>query len=245
MKNLLTGLALLLGSLGAFPLRAQIDGSGGIATKYGGATETTSSYAMKSQSVNEEKIYKADENLITMATPTESEVDVQFLTEFVLWGDEKIIVLLKKLSNEEFNRSFGELVGSVQSKTAHILSIYDFFVAILEGKAHDKFPDLSHLSQEELIAKWEHFLVHWPKLVASIDQERLFALPPAKGQRVEAKHIFLDAVLHSSHHRGQILSFLRLLGKTKGDMHPDETNLDYFRFVFTKHQELVHPPANK
>lgn len=174
-----------------------------------------------------------------------TELDIKFLTEFLLWGDQKMIALLKNLNEEEFNRSFGELAGSIHSKTAHILSIYEFFIKIIEGTPPDGFPDQSHLSREELITKWEAVVVQWPALVAQTGKGDLFALPLAADQRVEAQHIFLDALLHTSHHRGQILTFIRLLGKTKEEVHPRDTNIDYFKYVFTERKELVYPAANK
>ena len=174
-----------------------------------------------------------------------NDIDIQFLTEYLLWSDRKVVSLLKKLKEEEFNRSFGELTGSIHSKTAHILSIYEFFIKIIEGTPHDKFPDLSHLNQKELIAKWETILEQWPGLVKGTEKSDLLGLPLAGNQRVEAEHIFLDALLHTVHHRGQILTFIRLLGKTKEEVHPRDTNLDYLLYLFAEHKELIHPPDNK
>lgn len=170
-----------------------------------------------------------------------SEIDSQLFTEFLLWGDQKLINLIKNLSEDEFNRSLGELVGSVHSKTAHILSIYEFFNGILMGKPSDTFPDLSYLTKEELITKWESFLIEWPKLLAETNENQLFALPLAGNQQVEAKHIFTDAAIHTIHHRGQILTFIRLLGKDKADINPRDTNLDYLMFVFAERNEIIHP----
>lgn len=173
------------------------------------------------------------------------DINVQFLTKYLLWGDQRTIALLKKRNEEEFNRSFGELTGSIHSKTAHILSIYEFFIKIIEGTPHDQFPDLSHLNQKELIAKWETILEQWPGLVKRTEESDLLGLPLAGGQKVEAQHIFLDALLHTVHHRGQILTFIRLIGKTKEEVHPKDTNLDYLMYLFAEHKELIYPPDNK
>jgi uncharacterized damage-inducible protein DinB len=172
-----------------------------------------------------------------------SEIDNQLFTEFLLWGDQKIINLIKNLSEDEFNHSFGELVGSVHGKTAHILSIYEFFNGILIDKPYDAFPDLSYLTQKELISKWELYLIEWPKLVTKTNENQLFALPLAGNQQVEAKHIFTDAAFHTIHHRGQILTFIRLLGKNKEDVNPRDTNMDYLMFVFAERNEIIRPAA--
>ena len=133
--------------------------------------------------------------------------------------------------------------GNIHSKVAHIVSVYVFFLAVLAGEPFDSFPDRSSLSKDELLERWREILETWPKKVAEIDSG-LFGLPPASGQRVEVEHIYLDALIHSVHHRGQILTFIRLLGKDKDDVHPRDTNLDYLMYLFQERAELIHAPVS-
>jgi uncharacterized damage-inducible protein DinB len=167
-------------------------------------------------------------------------MDVKLLTEYLIWGDAKIIKILEQLDDDEFNRNFGELTGNIHSKTAHIVSVYDFFIKILEGKPYNNFPDLTGLSKVEILEKWRNVVRSWPEYVNNIKQG-LYGLPLANGQRVDVEHIFLDAIIHTVHHRAQILTFIRLLGKSKDEIHPRDTNLDYLMFLFSEHQDFIHP----
>ena len=84
----------------------------------------------------------------------------------------------------------------------------------------------------------------WPKLVKD-QSEGLYALPPAGNQRVDVSDIYFDAMIHTIHHRGQLLTFIRLLGKSKEDVSPSETNTDYLTYLFLKHGEHIYPPSDR
>lgn len=168
---------------------------------------------------------------------------VSRLNEYLGWSDRRLLAVLKKLSDEEFQREFAPLAGSIHHKTAHIVSIYVFFQSILEGNPLEQFPDLSHLNRLELIDRWEGIIEQWPNLWGS-NQDKLLPLPLAGNQRVEAREVFVDALLHTVHHRGQILTMVRLLGKDKEAVHPRDTNLDYLMFLLKQHPEAIYPANN-
>lgn len=170
-------------------------------------------------------------------------MDLDLLTEHLAWSDRRLLAILRDLAEAEFDRSFTEASGNLRSKTAHIVSVYEFFIGILEGDPHDRFPDLSDQPKESLLATWDRVTEVWPDYVRSTPGDALFGLPLAEGRRVEARHIFLDALLHTTHHRGQLLTFIRLLGKTTDEIPPSATNLDYLLFLFQLHPELVHPAS--
>lgn len=170
---------------------------------------------------------------------TDSISDAGYLAQYLMWGDTKIVAALETLTEEEFNRPFEELSGNIHSKTAHILSIYEFFVAILENRPHSEFPSFDHLTKDQLISKWKEILITWPQKTENI-QTGLFALPLANNQRVDVQHIYFDALLHTIYHRGQIITFIRLLGKSKEDLHPRELNTDYLNYVFTEKRHFIH-----
>lgn len=167
---------------------------------------------------------------------------LQSLNDYLIWSDRKFILLLKQLSDEEFHRSFGELAGSIHSKTAHILSIYEFFIKILEKEPDNQYPDLSGLSRRELIEKWEDVARFW---LALFEQSSgLHAIPLAGNRRVEKKHILLDVMLHTVHHRGQILTMIRLLGKDSEEIPTESMNMDYLHYLFHTQPGQIHPALN-
>ena len=168
-------------------------------------------------------------------------MNLQLLTEHLMWGDSKLVNLLKGLTEEEFHRPFTGASGNIHTKTAHIISVYEFFIKILEGQPYDRFPDLTDLPKDVLLARWESVIEVWPGFVEATPDAALYGLPLAGGQRVEAQHIFLDALLHTTHHRAQLLTFIRLLGKTTEEVSPKDTNLDYLMFLYLEHPEQIHP----
>lgn len=170
-------------------------------------------------------------------------MNLQLLTEHLMWGDARLLELLEELTEEEFHRPFTDTSGNIHTKTAHIVGIYEFFIEILEGRPHDRFPDLTDLPRGALLERWESVIAAWPGLVETTPEAALYGLPLAGGQRVEARHIFLDALLHTTHHRGQLLTFIRLLGKSTEEVSPRDTDLDYLLFLFREHPEQIHPPV--
>ena len=188
------------------------------------------------------KLFSQSKQIHMETIKSETKFDAQFLTEYLIWGDKKVLSILEKLSDEEFNHEFNELSGNIHSKTAHILSIYEFFIKILEGDPYEQFPDLGYMTRPELIAKWKNVIDVWPKIVED-QSEGLYALPVAGNQRVDVSDIYFDAMAHTIHHRAQLLTFIRLLGKTKEEVSPSETNTDYVLYLFQEHNEHIYPPS--
>ncbi len=60
--------------------------------------------------------------------------DLEFYTDYLIWGDQATINVLEKISEEEYRRSFGDLVGSIAIKAGHLVGIYEFFISAIDGK---------------------------------------------------------------------------------------------------------------
>lgn len=186
------------------------------------------------------KLFSQSNQIQMEVIKNELNFDAQFLTEYLVWGDTKMVSILEKLNEEEFNHDFNELSGNIRSKTAHILSVYEFFIKIIEGNPYQTFPDLGHLTRDELIEKWWDVIDKWPDLVRK-NPNGLYALPLAGDQRVDVGHIYFDAMIHTIHHRAQLLTFFRLLEKSKEDIHPRDTNADYLMYLFQEKNEYIYP----
>ncbi len=104
--------------------------------------------------------------------------DLQGISDYLVWSDERIAALLDRLTGEEFAHDLGELTGSLHSKTAHIVSIYDSSPSILDGEPCDEFPDRSHLSRAELLKRGREILSMRPGSVSG-REAGLGALPLA------------------------------------------------------------------
>lgn len=172
-------------------------------------------------------------------------LDLRLISEYQIWGDKKIFHVIKEMSDENYFKEFDGLTGSIHAKLAHIVSIQDFFVKIMEGTPYDAFPDFTHLSKDDILVMAENLSGKWMGLVNSTKSET-YPLALANNQRVNVEHIFVDAVMHSVQHRAQIQSFIRLLGYGKEELHPKDANLDYFNYLFTERKsEFILPAKNE
>lgn len=164
--------------------------------------------------------------------------------DYLIWSDNRMLNILESISEKEYNHEFLGLVGSIKSKASHIVSIYDFFISIFEGTPLESFPDRSQLTKTELIKLWREDIAAL-KVFANSGND-YYALPLANNQQVAASHIILDAGLHSVHHRGQLLTMLRMLGKGKDVIHPRDTNMDYLTYLFEQKTNEIRPaPSDK
>ena len=141
------------------------------------------------------------------------------LAEYQIWADGVIIRLLRELSPEEFDRDVLPPFGSIRNLCTHIILAMEFN---LEGRAHKKRIDpnqigeeINSLDQEALLAKWKgtnEKLLEYAKTRVEED----YAFPNFLGEgemRVGSGDFFMQYLLHTQHHRGQIMSALRAMGK--------------------------------
>ena len=155
-------------------------------------------------------------------------------------GDNLVINALKKITEDEFRKSFGELAGSIASKAGHIVGIYEFFVRTIEGDPLASFPSYEHLPKDDLISKWKELLSSLEFLVTN-NKYRLLEIPLAKGKFVNVELVYMDAIFHTLHHRGQILSFIRAQDIGKDVVHPRDVNVDFLNYLFKEQSQLVYP----
>jgi uncharacterized damage-inducible protein DinB len=141
------------------------------------------------------------------------------LAKYQIWADGVIMRLLGELSPEEFDRDVLPPYGSIRNLCAHIILAMEFN---LEGRAWKKKidPDLigeaiHTLDQEALLAKWretDEKLLRYARTRVEED----YAFPNFLGEgemRVSSGDFFMQYLLHTHHHRGQIMSALRAMGK--------------------------------
>lgn len=172
-----------------------------------------------------------------------TEFKVPDIWDYLVWSDHRMLNILESISEKDYEYEFSGLAGSIKSKSSHIVSIYDFFISIFKGEPLASFPDRSGLTKKELLELWRDDLRKL-KVFANSAHD-FYPLPLANNQRVAARHIILDACLHTVHHRGQLLTMLRMLGKGKDDIHPRDTNMDYLTYLFAlKPNEILPAPMD-
>ena len=139
------------------------------------------------------------------------------LAEYQIWADGVIIRLLRELSEEEFDRDALPPYGSIRNLCTHIILAMEFNI---EGRAHKKRIDphqigeeIHSLGQEALLARWRETdakLLEYARTIP--DEDYIFPNFLAEGEmRVNSGDFFMQYLLHTQHHRGQIMSALRAM----------------------------------
>ena len=140
------------------------------------------------------------------------------LAEYQIWADGVIMRLLGELSQEEFDRDVLPPFGSIRNLCTHIVLAMEFN---LEGRAWKKKIDpyeigeaIHDLDQGALLEKWnetDEKLLRY----ARARVEEGYAFPNFLGEgemQVDSGDFFMQYLLHTQHHRGQIMSALRAMG---------------------------------
>ena len=172
--------------------------------------------------------------------------DIEFYIDYMIWGDYAAIKAIEQISEEEYRRSLGALAGSVATKAGHLVGIIEFFVEAINGNPYDNFPSFADLSKTDLIEKWKELLDTWKELVKT-KKYGFLEIPLAKGSYLNLELVYADAIFHSIHHRAQILSYLRILGKGKEEIHPQDVNVDFINYLYKNQNQIIlkTPVRNK
>ena len=149
--------------------------------------------------------------------------------DFYVWADEKICSTVEKISNDDYNRIIDGTDRSIRDLILHVISMYDFFFAAQTGIPYDQaLENASKLSRSGLIDYWKDIITKFSNFIKSNKKES-YNLPvgPGKLASISALDWFLLFTDHSSYHRGQLITFLKISGN-KG------VATDYLKYIIAK-----------
>ena len=135
------------------------------------------------------------------------------------WANDRTLSSVSDLNTDEFTRKFAVSFGSVQGTLAHILGVEwlylrrwrgTFPTALPEG---EEFPDVAHLR-----SYWQSVLSEQANFLDNLTEEKLqpgLTYVNMSGQKYTypLADIMQHLVNHSTYHRGQVVSLLRMLNK--------------------------------
>jgi len=155
--------------------------------------------------------------------------DLQNYADFFVWADEKIRSEVIKISDEKYTKIIDGTKRSIRDLVLHVIGMYDFFFAFQTGLSYDQAIEAAgKLSRNELMDYWREITAKFSLAIKS-NERTTFNLPvgPEKLASIDALDWFLLFTDHSSYHRGQLMTFLKISGS-------EGVASDYLKFTFEK-----------
>ena len=135
------------------------------------------------------------------------------------WANDRTLSSVADLNMEEFTRKFSVSFGSVQGTLAHILGVEWLYLQRWRGTfptslpKGEEFPDIAHLR-----SYWQSILSDQANFLDNLTEEKLgeeLSYVNMSGHKYTypLADIMQHVVNHSTYHRGQVVSLLRVLDK--------------------------------
>lgn len=141
------------------------------------------------------------------------------LAEYQIWANDVTRGILGDLTEEEFSREVIPPFGSIRRLASHIVLAIEYNIEQRVKKEEvDPYKlseEISKMPKESLLARWRQMdgeLLEFAKT----ETGKEYAFPNFLGEgeiRVNHDDFLMQYVFHTIHHRAQIMSAMRALGK--------------------------------
>jgi uncharacterized damage-inducible protein DinB len=141
------------------------------------------------------------------------------LADYNLWANDRVRNLLSGLTEEEFSRHVLPPYDSIRNLVAHIVLAVEFnLVMRVDGgeiDADDLWESLSRMTEEELLGHWRDMDLRLKWFASNrLDLDAVFPNFLSEGKiKVNHDDYLNQYLIHTVHHRAQIMSALRLMGE--------------------------------
>ena len=141
------------------------------------------------------------------------------LADYNLWANDRVRKLLARLTDEEFSRHVLPPYDSIRSLVAHIVLAVEYnLVMRVDGReidADDLMESLSVMRVEELLSHWRDMDLRLRLFAPNrLDLDVVFPNFFGEGEiKVNHDDFLTQYLIHTVHHRAQVMSALRLMGK--------------------------------
>lgn len=142
-----------------------------------------------------------------------------FLGKYHLWAGNESRKQLEKVTDDEFSKNLGSTVGSLQEKVEHIiLAIESCFRRIIDdASSHEKLVErITSMSKIELLKHWEQRDNELSKgLQQATKKAIIIERMDGSSFVMNLDDFYLQYVLHTVYHRGQLNYCLKKLNKER------------------------------
>lgn len=142
-------------------------------------------------------------------------------SNYHIWAGDKIRDVLKNLSEEDFSKELGNefSFNSIRKLVLHSMGAIKFCLALDSKKDQDEFnteyKTIQNLSKEELLNEWQKTDKDYAILLKGKISNEEITIPPFLGKEftISKLDFYLQYIIHSTYHRGQIIVALKKLEK--------------------------------
>ena len=146
-------------------------------------------------------------------------MDLTRLADYNLWANDLTREKLRTLTEEEFSRDVLPPYGSIKNLVTHIVAAVEYNrINKVEGgkiEGDDLHDHLWRMSLEQLLTHWRDMDL-WLKEFSSSHMDLKAVFPNFLGEGkivVDHDEYLTQYLIHIVHHRAQMMSALRLMGK--------------------------------
>ncbi len=146
---------------------------------------------------------------------------IKFIGKYHLWAGKESRKQLEKLTDKEFSQDLGPTMGSIRDKVEHILLAMEFcFKRVINDSSspEDTITRIKNLSNEDLLQHWER---RDSELANALQQDMEGTITIQRMNEssfiMNLEDYYLQYVLHTVYHRGQVNYCLKKLNKDRID----------------------------
>jgi len=150
--------------------------------------------------------------------------DVKTGLAYNRWANRRLLDAAGELSREELDRELGGGFGSVRGVLRHL--VWGEHGWLRFWKEREFVPELTPADLPDLpsiVAAWDRHDAEKAAFVRELTEQTLSAPCPVDENAYVLGELIQNVLVHSIHHRGQIVHMLRELGRT-----PPETGFRHF-----------------
>jgi len=147
------------------------------------------------------------------------------LGQYLIWNENKLMEILQKVPDKTFAEPNETLGRSIKDMVNHIWLSYKGYFLGFDSEEYAKLDKESQeLSKEQIFVKWKAATSEFAKDVST--KESVYSYPLAEGKKVEISQVanIMQFSDHSSYHRGQLITMIKLVGV-------EVTSTDFYLFL--------------